>query len=196
LSLWEESFVPMRLAAALREVEVDGHPLVAPDVPVLPHRIAPEPADAPRAVLPWLAAGMLAGLALALAGPRRRRALAASALALWLLCGVLGLLMLFLWFGTVHQFAWANRNLLLFDPLALLGLAGAWRVARGRAPGRLMPRLLPVLAGLALVAVFLLWLDFAAQANARWIALMLPLHVGLWLGLRTARHAPAASIGA
>jgi hypothetical protein len=196
LSLWEESFVPMRLAAALREVEVDGHPLVAPDVPVLPHRIAPEPADAPRAVLPWLAAGMLAGLALALAGPRRRRALAASALALWLLCGVLGLLMLFLWFGTVHQFAWANRNLLLFDPLALLGLAGAWRVMRGRAPGRLMPRLLPVLAGLALVGVFLLWLDFGAQANARWIAAMLPLHVGLWLGLRTTRHAPAASIGA
>jgi hypothetical protein len=196
LSLWEESFVPMRLAAALREVEVDGHPLVGPDVPVLPHRIAPEPADAPQAVVPWLIAGLLVGLVCALVGARRPRAVAAVALMFWTLSGLLGLLMLFLWFGTVHQFAWANRNLLLFDPIALLGLAGAWRVLRGRSAGRLMPRLLPVLAGLATIAVFLLWLDFGAQANARWIALMLPLHAGLWLGLRGARHPATASIGA
>jgi hypothetical protein len=195
LSLWEESFVPMRLAAALREVEVDGHPLVESDVPVLPHRIAPEPADAPRAVLPWLAAGLLAGLALAAAGARRPRPVAAFALVFWTLCGLVGLLMLFLWFGTVHEFGWANRNLLLFDPLALLGLAGAWRVLRGRAPGRLLPRLLPMLAGLAAVAVFLLWLDFGAQSNARWIALTLPIHAGLWFGLRGTRHF-ATGIGA
>jgi hypothetical protein len=195
LSLWEESFVPMRLAAALREVEVNGHPLVGTDVPVLPHRIAPEPADAPRAVLPWLAAGLLAGLALAAAGARRPRPVAAFALVFWTLCGLVGLLMLFLWFGTVHEFGWANRNLLLFDPLALLGLAGAWRVLRGRAPGRLLPRLLPMLAGLAMVAVFLLWLDFGAQSNARWIALMLPIHAGLWFGLRGTRHF-ATGIGA
>ena len=196
LSLWEESFVPMRLAGALREVEVDGHPLVEPDVPVLPHRIAPEPHDAPPAVVPWLIAGLVVGLVLAATGPRRARPVAAFALAFWLLCGVLGLLMLFLWFGTVHEFGWANRNLLLFDPLALLGLPGAWRVLRGRAAGTLMLRLLPVLAGLALAAVFLLWLDFGAQANARWVALMLPVHAGLWLGLRGTRHPGRASIGA
>jgi hypothetical protein len=136
------------------------------------------------------------GLVCALVGARRPRAVAAVALMFWTLSGLLGLLMLFLWFGTVHQFAWANRNLLLFDPIALLGLAGAWRVLRGRSAGRLMPRLLPVLAGLATIAVFLLWLDFGAQANARWIALMLPLHAGLWLGLRGARHPATASIGA
>ena len=180
LSLWEESFVPMRLAAALREVQVDGHPLVDADAPVLPHLIAPEPADAPRAVWPWLAAGLLAGLLLAVVGARRPRPVAGFAIAFWMLGGLLGLLMLFLWFGTLHQFAWANRNLLLF----------------GRAPGPLLPRLLPVLAGLALVATFALWLDAGGQANARWIALLLPVHAGLWAGLRYPRHPTAASIGA
>ena len=40
------------------------------------------------------------------------------------------------------------------------------------------------------------WLEAGAQDNARWIALMLPVHVGLWAGLRGTRHAAAASIGA
>lgn len=196
LSLWEESFVPMRLAAALREVQVDGHPLVAPDVPVLPHRIAPEPAETQRPAWPWFMAGVLVAIVLAAVGVRRPRPVAAFALAFWAACGLIGLLMLFLWFGTVHRFAWANRNLLLVDPLAILALAGAWRVLGGRAAGTLMPRLLPVLAGLAALALFAFWLDFGGQDNARWIALLLPIHVGLWLGLRGTRHLPAASIGA
>jgi hypothetical protein len=186
LSLWEESFVPMRLADALRELQVDGHPLVGADQPVLPHRIAPEPTDAPRSVGPWFAAGLALALVIAWAGARRPRPVAAFAAVFWVVTGLVGLLMLYLWLGTAHQFGWANRNLLLFDPLALLGLAGVWRVLRQRPPGRLMPRLLPVLAALALLSAFVLWLDPAAQDNARWVALLLPIHVGLWAGLRRA----------
>ncbi|MGY3265280.1 hypothetical protein [Lysobacter sp. HA35] len=196
LSLWEEAFVPMRLAASLREVEIDGHPLVDGETRVLPHRIAPEPADVARSPWPWLAVGLILGALLGTAGPHRPRPVAAFALVFWTLAGVVGALMLFLWLGTVHEFAWANRNLLLLNPLAWLGLPGAWRVLRGRASGALLQRVLPVLAGLAVLAMFSLWLESGAQDNARWIALLMPIHVGLWAGLRNTRHPPAASIGA
>lgn len=195
LSLWEEAFVPMRLADALREVEIDGQPLVASEQTVLPHRIAPEPAEGPRAILPWLLAGLALGVAAAVGGPRRPRAVAAVALPFWMAAGLLGAVMLFLWIGTRHEFAWANRNLLLLSPLAWLALPGGWRLLRRRAPGPLFRRMLPVLAGLALLATFALWLDADAQANARWIALLLPVHAGLWLGLRGA-DGRSASIGA
>src|SRR3546814_1884186 len=46
LSVWQESFVPMRLADALREVDgSNGQPLVLAEEQILPHRIAPEPAE-------------------------------------------------------------------------------------------------------------------------------------------------------
>ena len=195
LSVWEEGFVPMRLAAALREVEVEGHPLVESETPVLPHRIAPEPAEAPRPVWPWLAVGLLAGVLCAF-GSRRARPVAAFALAFWAFSGLLGAVMLFLWIGTVHEFAWANRNLLVVSPVAWLGLPGAWRVLRGRAPGALLRRVLPVLAGLACIAMFASWLEAGAQDNARWIALFLPIHLGLWMGLRALPRPGDASIGA
>lgn len=195
LSLWEEAFVPMRLADALREVKVDGQPLVAGEQVLLPHRLAPEPADAPRAVVPWFLAGLALGIVALVAGPRRPRAVAAFALPVWLVAGVIGAVMLFLWLGTAHEFARGNRNLLLLSPLAWLAVPGGWRLLRGREPRRGFAAVLGVLAGLALVAVFDLWLEPAAQANARWIALLLPLHAGLWLGLRGA-HGRRASIGA
>ncbi|GAB6195224.1 DUF4105 domain-containing protein [Lysobacter xanthus] len=196
LTLWEEAFVPMRLAAALREVEVDGHPLVASESPILPHRIAPEPADVPRPWWPWFLAGLAVAAALAGIGARRPRVVAVVAIAFWTLATVLGALMLFLWAGTAHEFAWANRNVLVACPLAALALPGAWRVLRGRPPGRLFRRMLPLLAGLALLAMFFVWLDPADQDNARWVALLLPVHVGLWAGLRGAGRPPAATLGA
>ncbi|HEY4556089.1 MAG TPA: hypothetical protein VIG68_06605, partial [Lysobacter sp.] len=141
---------------------------------------------------PWLLAGVALALA-CVAARRRARLVAGVAFAFWLVSGLLGLLMLYLWLGTAHEFAWANRNLLLASPLALLGLPGALRRLRGRASGPLMQRTMPLLAGLALLATLMSWLEPGAQDNARWIALLLPLHVGLWLALRRASaSAPGA----
>lgn len=56
LSRWEESFVPMRLQEAVREVSLpDGRPLVAAEEQLLPHRVGLPPAERPS-VLPWFAA--------------------------------------------------------------------------------------------------------------------------------------------
>src|SRR5690606_41242228 len=59
LSRWEEAFVPMRLADSLREVHLDdGRPLVYAEQELLPHLVAPEPAEKPRPWWAWLMAGL------------------------------------------------------------------------------------------------------------------------------------------
>jgi hypothetical protein len=180
LSRWQEAFVPMRLAASLREATLaDGRPLVAAEVVLLPHRIAPEPAEAPQRWRPHAAAGIALALAILVLGRWRPRALAAAALPFWLGCGLLGLLLAFVWLGTAHRAGWANHNLLLLNPLCLLLLPGGWRLARGGVPGRWFGRgLLAIVIGAAL-ACFLLWLPVQPQRNAPWLALLLPVHAAL-----------------
>lgn len=183
--LWAESFVPMRLATALREArDRQGQPVVVDEQPLLPHRLGPEPDDAPRQWPLWALWGAAIGTAVAFAGARRPRLVASLALPFWTLCGVLGALMLFLWFGTAHRFAWANHNLWLASPLAWALLPGGWRIARGRAAGRVFHVLIGTVAALALVGMFAHWLPVLPQRNAHWIALFVPIHAGLWIALR------------
>lgn len=179
LSRWEEAFVPMRLADSLREARNSaGRPLVLAEEPLLPHRIAPEPADAPRRWWPWAVAG-LALAAGVLAARQRPRLLAGFALPLWLLCGLAGLLIAFIWTFTAHQAGWANRNLFLLNPLCLLLLPGAVALLRGRVPGRLFGFVLWTVAALAALGWILQWLSLQPQYNLPWIALLLPVHVAL-----------------
>nr|WP_242002933.1 DUF4105 domain-containing protein [Vulcaniibacterium tengchongense] len=185
LPLWSEAFVPMRLAAALRESRNgEGRPLVAAEQDVLPHRLPPEPRDWPVRWSAWLLAGLALGLGAAWLGARRPRVVAGLALPFWSLAGVAGALMLFIWFGTEHRYGWANRNLLLLSPLCWLALPGGWTMLRGRAPGPWFGRMLGLVAAVAALSLFFYWLPIYPQRNAHWIALLLPLHVGLWLGLR------------
>ena len=179
-ALWQDAFVPMRLAAALDEVRrPDGRPLVAATETLLPHRLAPEPPEAPRPWWPWLLAGLAIAVALRWLGARAPAIVAGLALPWWTLCGVLGLLMLFLWGFTEHRFGWANQNLLLLPPLCLLLLPGAWRIVRGRAAGRCFRIVAWLVAAGAVLALFLHWLPVLPQRNAHWIALLLPIHVAL-----------------
>ncbi|UNK41676.1 DUF4105 domain-containing protein [Luteimonas sp. S4-F44] len=184
-ALWQDMFVPMRLAEALRGIRhADGRPLVAEEVQVLPHRQPAEPPERARQWWPWLLAGLVLGAAALALGRRAPRALASAALGFWTLCALLGAVMLFLWLGTEHVFGWRNHNLLLFNPLCLLLLPGGWRLARGRAPGRLFAIVLPTVATLGIVALFLHWLPVLPQRNAAWLSLVLPLHVALLAALR------------
>ncbi len=197
-SRWEDAFVPMRLADSLAAIRLaDGRPLVRADEALLPHRIAPEPAEARFAWWPWLAAGLVFG-ALALWQRKRPRRMAAVALAWWTLCAVVSLLMLFLWFGTAHRFGWANHNLALFNPLCLLLLPGAWRIARGRPGGRAFAAALWCVATVAALSMFLLWLPLLPQRNAHWIALLLPVQLALAAVLlpHAGRRAPRGPMAA
>lgn len=193
LSRWQEAFVPMRLADALRQVKnSDGRPLVQAEQELLPHRIAPEPAEFARRWWPWLLCGLvLAGGVLALR--QRRRVLGGLALPLWLLCGIAGGLLTFLWGFSAHHAAWANRNLLQLSPLCLLLLPGAITLLRGRTPRawfRVLLWSVAVLSGLGLV---LHWLTLQPQINLQWIVLLLPVHVALaWV---LGRRDPSVTAG-
>ncbi|MEH6415407.1 lipoprotein N-acyltransferase Lnb domain-containing protein [Pseudomonas sp. CGJS7] len=185
--VWAESYVPNRLAAALREVKTDqGRPLVQAERELLPHRISPDPEATPLPWWPWALAGLALAAALAWIGDRSPRVLAIAALPLWGLLGVIGVLLAYVWFGTGHSYGWANRNLLLFNPLCLLLWFGGWRALRGRETGPVFVWLTGLVALGALAALFLYWLPVYPQRNAHWIALWLPVHVGLWFGFRKA----------
>ncbi len=187
-SLWKDAFIPMRLADALAEARrTDGRPLVRETVEVLPHRLPPEPAEQRREWWPWLLAGLALAFGTQWLGKRAPTRLAAVALPFWALCGVLGLVMLFLWLGTEHHFAWANRNLLLLSPLCLLLLPGGWRIARGRLPGTVFTWTAWLVALGAVIALFLNWLPVEPQRNLHWITLLLPIHAALAIALTKPR---------
>ena len=184
-ALWADAFVPMRLAAALRESR-NGHgrPLVIEEYSVLPHRLAPEPVASPTRWWPWALAGIAIAAAFVWLGRRRRRALAAVALPFWTLSGLLGAVLLSAWLFTEHRIIWANHNLLLLSPLCWLLLPGGVAALRGRPPGKWFHYVLIAPVALAVMALFLHWLPLLPQRNLHWIALLLPLHLGLLLGFR------------
>ena len=178
MSRWEEAYVPMRLADSLREARnSEGRPLVQSEQELVPHRIAPEPVEVQRRWLPWLGTGLLLAVAILLGARRHLRVVAGMALPLWLLCGIAGLVMVYLWGFSEHRAGWANRNMLLLNPLCLLLLPGAISVLRRRTPARWFSWLTMVVAGCALLAWFLHWLPLALQYNQRWVALLLPVHL-------------------
>jgi len=100
-------------------------------------------------------------------------------------------LLAYLWGASEHRAAWANRNLLLLNPLALALLPGAWQLLRGRLPGRAFGWLLWTLAAIAALSLPLHWLSLQAQFNMQWIVLLLPVHLALALVLGRRGLAPA-----
>lgn len=177
LSRWEQAFLPRRLADDLREVKLDdGRPLVIAEETLLPQRLAAEPVEQTRRLWPWLLAGIALATGVLLSARRAPRALAGFAFAFWLLCGLVGLVLVLGWSFTEHRALWANRNALLFDPLCLLLLPGAWALLRGREPPARFRTLLVVVAALAALALLPLWLQAQPQRNGNWVALLLPIH--------------------
>lgn len=197
LSVWQESFVPMLLSAALRDVVVGDPggaavPLVSDEEVVLPGRLPPAPA-APRDLrLPFLAAGIgLAVLLLWLArgnGRSVRASFGVLAVAWWLMCGLCGLVLAGLWGFTDHWALWENENQLLLDPLCLL-LPVAW----WRAP-RIACRLTTLVAAAALLSLIIRMLPGWYQSNLALIALTAPVH--LVLAVLVCRQRAVAGIAA
>jgi hypothetical protein len=107
----------------------------------------------------------------------------------WLAGALAGAVMLFIWFGTAHRFGWANHNLLLLNPLGLLLVPGAWRIARGRPGGRVFGWVLLAMGALALASPFLLWMPLQSQRNGHWVALLVPVQLALAAALQPWSHA-------
>ena len=190
LNLWQQSFVPEVFMQALRTQRVDGQPVVLQENALFEDARSPVAPAAPLDLLPLtLALGLLLGAALPLLAARRdqlvaRVGFAGIATALMALCTLGGLISLAVWTLTEHWVMWANRNLLLLPPLALLLLPAAIRsVSAGWQPRRWHANLAVVFALAALLTLPLSLLP-GAQQHWTWIALLLPMQLGFAVALR------------
>ena len=207
LDRWSHAFVPMSLMQSLREAKVAdpetglSKPLVEQEGWLYESDRIKEPEQAPNLLWPFLAIGVVSGLALLLLARARGRSAARITLALaglvfYASAGLLGLVMLAGWLLTDHWGMWSNQNLLLLNPLALLVIpvwAQAFR-ADWR-PGPKAQRVVRIVALLAATASLIKVLPTAPmQNNAAWIALLLPMHAALfWVVLKLGRRRKAVS---
>jgi uncharacterized protein DUF4105 len=204
IDYWEESFVPAVFSRALNEVRVTGadgtnEPLVESETVIAKGTVEEPPALPPDLRWPFLLIGILIAFAMyALACSRSRvvRLPAAVVGVLFeLFCGLGGLVLLFLWFGTAHLSAWRNENLLLLNPLCMLLIPALATIARAvpRATriGSRIGWIVAVLAGFALFSKILPWF---AQANLHWILLFLPIHVAVALAISRERTDRASQL--
>jgi len=187
LNAWQESFLPMVLQAQLRDVHLDnGQPLLLSEQLLSPNRLDVPPATAADLRLPLALAGLLIA-ALIVATRRWWHTGYALLGTLYLLAaGLVGILLLVLWTLTAHHSAWANANLLLFNPLAFLLLPTLWRSRRGLAASRFIDGVIALQLIAALIAILLHLLPGTVQQNQPWLLFALPCWLALAWSLRRA----------
>lgn len=190
LNAWQESFLPAVLSREVANVQVGTHALVTQTELIAPNRLDTPPPTAPDLRLPLAFAGL--GLAIALLLARRFWPAGFTLLGtLHLVVATLaGIGLLVLWLLTTHHAAWANANLLLFNPLALVLLPSVWRARRGlpassKADVVLLVQLLAVLA-----AALLHLLPGTVQQNQPWLLFAMPVWLAMAWALRQRRATP------
>jgi hypothetical protein len=189
LSAWQESFLPEELQKNLRSVAVsDGHgstqPLVQNETLLSPNRLDAPPATPPDLRLPLGIAGLIFAALIVVTWRYARLAYALLSTLFLLTAGLVGLVMLILWTLTTHHSAWANANLLLFNPLAFVLLRAPWQARNSTGASRLATSVLLIqLIGL-LLAIGLHLLPGIVQQNQPWILFALPCWLALAWSLR------------
>lgn len=182
LSLWQESFIPMVLSRALRDVVVrdrngDTLPLVSGEEVVLQGRLPPAPEAPLELQLPFLAVGVTLAVLLLWVGHGEahlyRVSFALLAVAWSLICGICGLVLTALWGLTDHWAAWYNENLLPLNPLCLVLPVVWWRAPR------IARSLATLIAAGALIGLIVRTLPGLYQSNLAFIALSAPVHLAL-----------------
>ena len=204
MSRSEQMFLPMRLREHLDSMMVTGADGAVRPVVKLKRVLNeggryPVPARPVDWTLKYLLAGLGAGGLLAWLGrpdPRpdsirgrmsARRWLFLAFATLWaLLSGVLGLVLTWLWAFSSHMVAHNNENILLFNlvapALAIVLPSAVRRKAWATKPAR---RLALLVAALAALGLALKLLPMFSQGNLELIAFALPVHAGVWAGLRS-----------
>ncbi|WP_232820951.1 DUF4105 domain-containing protein [Dyella sp. C11] len=182
LSAWQEAFLPMELQHEINHVTVtdaDGHahPLVLDEKVLSPNRLDAPPATAPDLRPPLALAGLLFAVVL-FATYRFAPIVYALLGSLYLvLAGLVGIALLVLWTLTTHHSAWANANLLLFNPLAFLLLPALWRSRKQLAASRYANAVIAIQLLAILAACLLHLLPGVVQQNQPWLLFALP----VWL---------------
>lgn len=197
LNAWQESFLPVVLQTQLRGIHISdklGHtrPLVLDEQLVSPNLLDIPPAQAPDLRLPLALAGLACAGLLMLAARVWLPGYMVLGTLFLLAAGFVGLLLLILWTLTAHHSAWANANLLLFNPLAWLLLPTLWRARRGLHATRFSNGVIVLQLLAALAAVLLHLLPGTVQQNQPWLLFALPVWIAVAWALRRSglRNAP------
>ena len=192
LNAWQESFLPMVLQREVAKVSITGAdgqpaPLMRDEAVLSPNRLDVPPAIAPDLRLPLGIAGLVFAGAL-VASRRFAPTLFALLGSLYLvLAGLVGIALLVLWTLTTHHSAWANANLLLFNPLAFCLLRTLWRTRNEHPASRFAHAMIVVQLLAVLAACALHLLSGVVQQNQPWLLFALPVWVVLAWALRQRR---------
>jgi hypothetical protein len=186
---WQESFLPMVLQRELASVKVDDgtggtRVLAGESQLVSPNRLDVPPEHAPDLRAPLAIAGLVFAALLIVTARRWPTGLALLGTLYLVAAGIVGLLLLVLWTLTTHHSAWANANLLLFNPLAFLLLPSLWRARRGLAASRLADRILLLQLLAIATALTLHLLPGTVQQNQPWLLFAIPCWLALSWSLR------------
>lgn len=188
LDAWQESFLPEVLAHQLATVHVAGargrRPLVSTTELIAPNRLDVPPATAPDLRLPLALAGLAFAAVLLLAHRNWRTGFALLGTLYLTLAALAGTGLLVLWLLTTHHAAWANANLLLFNPLALLLLPSLWRTRSALPASRLADAALLAQLLALLAAALLHLLPGTVQQNQPWLLFSMP----VWLAMAWSLH--------
>jgi hypothetical protein len=187
MTRWEQMFLPERLSAhldSIRIAEPGGatRPLVRSSRVLAPGGSWPVPDRPTDWTWRYLLAGIVAGTLMALAG--RTAALLPLATLWLLLCGLAGSFMTWVWAGSNHVTSYRNENLFLFNFLALALAVLLPAALRGSARWRGPARVLAIgVGGVAVLGLFVKLLPGFPQHNLEILALVLPLHLAVVLGV-------------
>jgi hypothetical protein len=192
LSVWQEMFLPVRMASDLRTVRLTDStgaqiPFVRSEMALFTAGRAPEP-SAPPNYFPWfvalgilIAAGMIALVRSAEGGSKISFFFATAISTLWsLIAGACGVALVIAWVFTRHYFMSRNENLLHLDPLSL-GLVVLIPLAvHTRHGGSKVLKLAGFIAALSLLGFVLQGIPFFDQKNGEIIGLALPINLAVW----------------
>jgi hypothetical protein len=192
ISVWEEMFLPVRMANDLRTVSITDStgaqiPLVRSEMAMYTAGRPPEPAAPPYYLPLFVAVGIIFAAALVILvrsaeGGSRLAMFAATALAtLWsLIAGLGGLALVFAWAFTKHYFMGRNENLMHFDPLSIalvvlipLSIYGLRGVSRAI-------KFAGFIALLCLFGFVAQGIPYFNQKNGEIVALALPINLAVW----------------
>src|SRR5689334_24068458 len=192
LSMWQEMFLPVRMANDLRTVTIadsvgDQIPLVRSESTLFVAGRAPEPATAPAYLPIFVAIGIIYAALLVILVRRAESGgkgalFGATALAtLWsLIAGVGGLALVFAWLFTSHYFMGRNENLMQFDPLSIaLVVLVPLALYTVRAHSRTV-KLAGWIAAISLFGCVAQVIPFFYEKNGEIIALALPINLAVW----------------
>ena len=192
LSIWEEMFLPVRMASDLRTVSIPDSlgtpvPLVKSETAIFTAGRPPEPAEPPFYFPLFVAVGFVFAAALVILvrsaeGGSRVAMFAATALAtLWsLIAGIAGLALVFAWLFTKHYFMGRNENLLHFDPLSIaLVVLIPLSIYAQRGVSKAI-RFAGLIALLSLFGFVAQGIPSFSQKNGEIIALALPINLAVW----------------